>query len=126
MNREFRDTGARKQFIDEVNAARKELDGALSKLPFQNPALPQDFADAFFLSEPPREEAEESLEDVKAAVAELSTQLAERQEQLKQMEQDAAVEAQLEAERKARDEQAAELEAKAKAMLAEAAKLRGK
>lgn len=44
----FRKEGARKQFFDKVNAARKQVHGELSKLPFQNVGLPRDFADRFF------------------------------------------------------------------------------
>lgn len=54
-NRTFRDVGERKQFIDKLNANRKEIHGALAKLPFEHPNLPTDFADGFFYSEAARD-----------------------------------------------------------------------
>ncbi|MDC3956671.1 hypothetical protein KEG38_22615 [Polyangium jinanense] len=124
-NRDFRDVGRRKQFIDKVNAARKEAHGGLGKLPFQNPALPHDFADGFFYSEPPREQ-EETIDEVKAAIAELTAQLEERNALLKKLEEEAEAEARAAEERQARAQAAEELEAQAKALLEQAAALRAK
>jgi hypothetical protein len=123
-NRDFRDVGARKQFIDGLNADRKEIDGALGKLPFQNLALPRDFNESFFLSEPPRDE-EETIEDVKSAIDELKVQLAAREEQLAQMEKEAKAEAEAlaAAARTTKNTQAAELRVQAQKLLEEAAKL---
>ena len=64
-NRDFRDVGRRKQFIDKVNAKRQEASGALARLPFERPDLPADFVDGFFLSEAPRDE-EPTIDEVKA------------------------------------------------------------
>jgi hypothetical protein len=122
-NRDFRDIGTRKQFIDKVNAARKELYGGLAKLPFQNPALPSNFADDFFYTEPPRDE-EETIDQVKASIEELEAQLVERQALLAELEEQAAAEAQAEQERLAQAQAADELEAQAQALLAQAAALR--
>lgn len=124
-NRDFRDVGARKQLIDKVNGARKEAHGALAKLPFENPALPQGFADTFFYSEPPRDE-EETIDEVKTAIEELEAQLKERQAQLKKLEEDAALEAQAAAERKALESTADDLEAQGQALLEKAAALKAK
>jgi len=122
-NRDFRDVGTRKQFIDQVNAARKEAYGALSKLPFQHPALPSDFAEVFFYRDPPREE-EETIDEVKTSIEQLEVQLAERRGLLQKLEEEAAAAAQAEQERLAKAQAADELEAQAQALLAQAAALR--
>lgn len=77
-NREFRDVGERRQWVDRLNAARKEVYGALAKLPHEGLGLPSDFADQFFLSEPEREEEAEadSVEALKVEVASVGAALA--------------------------------------------------
>jgi hypothetical protein len=124
-NRNFRDVGARKQFVDALNASRKEVSGALAKLPFQDPNLPQDFADHFFLNEPPRDE-EETLDDVKESIAALEVQLAEEKNRLAKMELEAAEAAKAAQEEQAKEDQAAALEAQAAELLKQAAALKGK
>jgi hypothetical protein len=96
QNRQFRDVGARKQFIDKLNGARRLAAGSLAKLAHDSPALPNDYADRFWRTEPAVDE-EETLDDVKAAIADLKAKLAEREDQLKKMEADVAAAAQLEA-----------------------------
>lgn len=122
-NRNFRDMGPRKQFIDKCNAARKEMHGALAKLPFQHPNLPTNFADGFFASGPTRDE-EETIDEVKASIEALQEQLAERTALLKQLEEDAANAAREEQERRAKADEADSLEAQAKELLAKAAALK--
>lgn len=119
QNRDFRDVGTRKQFVDEVNASRKEIDGALAKLPFQNPALPPDYHEIFWMGEPPREE-EETIQDVEAAIADLKSTLEKREAQLAQMKQEAADEAKLAKEEGQNAQRAADLRAQAKKLLEEA------
>jgi len=53
----FRDLDARKRYVDDVNAARKEVYGALAKLPYQHLGLPSNFADGFFRREAVKGEA---------------------------------------------------------------------
>ena len=118
-NRTFRDVGARKQYIDAVNASRREIEGALAKLPFETPSLAQDFAEGFFYKEAPREE-DETIDDVRAAIDELTAQLAARQAQLSALEAEEAAAAKAEAERRAREQEAEALEAQAQALLAQA------
>lgn len=124
-NRDFRDVGTRKQFIDKVNAARKETHGALSKMPFENPALPQGFAGAFFFSEAPRNE-DETLDEVKAAIDDLNTQLAERHTQLTALEAEAAAEEQAALEHAAKDQALEDIEAQVKELMKRAAALKAK
>jgi hypothetical protein len=124
-NRDFRDVGTRKQFIDKVNAARKEAHGALGKLPFENPSLPRDFADAFFYTEPPRDE-EETIDEVRTSIEEFEAQLAERRMLLAKLEEEAAAVAQAEQDRLAQAQEAEALEAQAQALLEKAAALRTK
>jgi hypothetical protein len=113
-NRDFRDVGA-----------RKEAHGLLGKLPFQSSALPQDFADNFFYSEAPRDE-EETIDEVKASIEELSEELEARKTLLKKLEEEAAVEAQAEQERQAAEQAADDLEARAQELLKQAAAMKAK
>ncbi len=122
-NRDFRDVGMRKQFIDKVNATRKETHGLLGKLPFQNPALPQDFAQGFFYSDPPKND-EETIDEVKTSIEELQAQLVERNAQLKKLEEDAANEAKAALEQAAEDQTVEDLEAQGQALLKKAAALK--
>ena len=124
-NRDFRDVGVRKQLIDKVNAARKETHGALAKLPFENPALPQGFAETFFYSDPPRAE-EETIDEVKTSIEELTAELAERSALLKKLEEEAAIEAQEAKDRQAHELAVEELEAQAQELLKKAADLKAK
>jgi hypothetical protein len=124
-NRDFRDVGKRKQFIDTVNATRKETHGGLAKMPFQNPALAQDFAEGFFYSDPPRAE-EETIDEVKTSIEDLSAQLVERNALLKKLEDAAAVEAQAEADQKAEQQEIDDLETQAQELLKKAAAKRAK
>lgn len=108
-NRLFRDVGARKKFVDDLNASRKEMDGALAKLPFQDPSLPQDFNDDFFYSDPPRDE-EETIEDVTESIATLKAQLAEQEALLAKMTQEAADASKEAAQMEANEKKAEDLE----------------
>jgi hypothetical protein len=109
-NREFRDVGMRKQFIDRVNGARALAHGDLSRAPFVDPTLPSDYADRFWLGDPPSDD-EETIDDVKAAITELAAKLDERAKQLARMEAEAALAAQIEAEQQAKQTNLDALEA---------------
>jgi len=109
-NREFRDVGMRKQFIDRVNAARALAHGDLSRAPFVDPTLPSDYADSFWLGDPPSDD-EETIDDVKAAITELKAKLDERAQQLARMEAEAALAAKIEAEQQAKQTDLDALEA---------------
>ncbi|EYF03887.1 hypothetical protein [Chondromyces apiculatus] len=85
--REFRDVGERQEWLDRLNAARKEVYGQLSKLPHQHKELPSDFAERFFLVDQRRDgEEEDTVESVQSelelqrqAVLELEARLLEVQ-----------------------------------------------
>ena len=124
-NRDFRDVGMRKQFIDKVNATRTESHGLLGKLPFQNPALPQDFAQTFFYSDPPREN-EETIDEVKTSIEALEAQLATRRALLTKLEEEAANEAQAAQDEAADEQEADDLEAQGQALLKRAAEIKAK
>lgn len=124
-NRDFRDVGMRKQFIDKVNAKRREAYGGLGKLAFEHADLPPYFGDLFFYSEAPSEE-EETIDEVKASIEDLEARLTERKTLLAKLEEEAAQAAKAESERKAMEAAAMDLEAKAQAFLAEAAALKAK
>lgn len=122
-NRDFRNVGQRKQFIDKLNASRKETHGGLAKLPFEHPNLPVDFADGFFFSEPVREQ-EETIDEVKTSIEQLETQLDQRRALLKQLEEEAESEVRADQERQARAQAIDDLEAQAKALLDQVAALK--
>ncbi|MFS8070426.1 MAG: hypothetical protein ACMG6S_29025 [Byssovorax sp.] len=122
-NRDFRDVGTRKQFIDKVNATRKETHGMLGKLPFQNPALPQDFAQGFFYSDPPKND-EETIDEVKTSIEELQAQLVARNAQLAKLEEEAANEAKAAQDEAAEEQTVEDLEAQGQALLKKAAALK--
>ena len=107
QNRLFRDMGERRAWLDGLNAARKELYGAMAKLPHQHPHLPSNFADLFFMKESKREGEvaeyeEETAEGLRAQVAELRAALEQLEARLVE------VEAAEEAEKKAAEARAAE------------------
>jgi hypothetical protein len=124
--RNFRDVGARKQYIDKLNAERKSAEGALAKLPFQNPALAQDFSEGFFLREAPRDEEEETIDELKASIVALENQLAEEKVRLAQKEREAAEAAMAAQAASEADAEAAALEAQAAELLKKAASIKSK
>lgn len=124
-NRDFRDVGTRKQFIDKVNATRKETHGILARMPFENPALPQDFARGFFYTDAPRSE-EETIDEVKTSIEELEAQLVERNAQLKTLEEEALAEANAEAERAEQEKSLLDIRAQARELLKKAEELEAK
>jgi hypothetical protein len=124
-NRDFRDVGMRKQFIDKVNATRQESHGGLGKLPFLNPALPQNFAQTFFYSDPPRDD-EETIDEVKTSIEALEAELATRRADLAKLEEEAAIEARAAQEEAADELEADDLEAQGQALLKRAAEIKAK
>ncbi len=124
-NRDFRDVGTRKQFIDKVNATRKETHGVLGKMPFENPALPQDFAGAFFFSEAPRGE-DETIDEVRTSIEDLNAQLVERNALLATLEAEALAEEKAALEQAAGDQEIEAIEAQAEELLKKAAALKAK
>lgn len=105
-NRLFRAVGARKQWIDKLNAARKETFGALDKLPHEQPGLPTDFASRFFRPASAAADGElPTIASVKAQMAQLQAELADQAALLLDLEaaaaKDAETEKQLEADRAA-------------------------
>lgn len=123
-NRQFRDVGQRKQFIDKLNAKRKEVYGMLAKLPFEHAHLPPNFAERFFRVESADDETEETIEDVKAAIAELEVELAQRKAQLSTLEAAAAAAAKAAADKKAKELALEELEAQQAELAKKAAALK--
>ena len=97
--------------------------GLLGKLPFQNPALPQDFAQGFFYSDPPKND-EETIDEVKTSIEELQAQLVARSAQLAKLEEDAANEARAAQDEAAEDQTVEDLEAQGQALLKKAAALK--
>ncbi len=81
---QFKDIGERSQLINKINAALKSLYGALAAMAHNNPTLPSNFADGFFLRERVKGEVPEepTVESVEEEIAELSVALDEKQKQL--------------------------------------------
>ena len=88
--RDFRNVGERARLFSEVNAERKELHGALSKLALSTPGLPSTFANEFFKPGESSGEPEDTIESVSAEILALEEALAQRRERLTELEQDAA------------------------------------
>jgi hypothetical protein len=122
-NRDFRDVGTRKQFIDKVNGTRKETHGLLGKMPFENPALPQDFAGTFFLKEEPRAQ-EETIDEVRSSIDDLNAELVARHAQLTELEAEALAEEQAALKNAANDKEIADIEAQVKELQQKAADLK--
>jgi hypothetical protein len=101
--RNFRDVGERRQLFDRVNAERKELHGALSKLALSTPGLSPAFANQFFKPGESEETTVETIDTVSAEIATLEESLTERRERLIELEREAADTAK-EAEDRARKE----------------------
>jgi hypothetical protein len=80
QNKRFRDVGERKLFADKLNAVRKEVHGALAKLPHLHPGLPTNFASQFFR----RETTDEDVEEQEATLASVTERIAALEEELKQ------------------------------------------
>jgi hypothetical protein len=128
--RKFRDMGERRQWIDRLNATRKEAHGALAKLPHQHTGLPSDFASQFFLSSPEREAAEpaegelpetpevlrEHIATQRKAIEAAETRLAELEAAEAAVKQAAEARAAEEAQLAELDRAAAELEQKRAAL----------
>lgn len=112
--RQFRDVGARRQWVDRLNATRKQVYGVLAMLPHEHPGLASDFADHFFLSAPPRDEdaqeEEETSEGLRAQIAELLEEVTALQERLAEVEAAEAEEQKAAAARAAEEAALAELE----------------
>lgn len=105
-NREFRDVGARRQFVDELNAARTGAHGELAQQPYLTPGLPGDFADHFFPADPEAEEPEEdTVESVTKRMAQRDADQGADRILLQQLK-DAAAKAQQDAEQRKLDEAA--------------------
>ncbi len=128
-NRYFRDVGDRMQWVDRLNAGRKELHGALAKLPHGNPALPPNFADQFFLKESRRgdeDDAQEDtvealrrrLEELRAALTDVESRLSAAEAAEAEAQKEAEARAEAEAQLAELDRVAAELAARRAALQA--------
>ena len=128
--RDFRSVGARRQWVDGLNATRKEVHGALSKLPHEHLMLPTDFADRFFLRAPGRDESEleqeapETSESLQARLAELLEEVAGVEARLAELAAAEQAAQQAAEARKVREAQLAELDRAAAKLEAERAALR--
>lgn len=128
-NREFRDVGERRQWVDRLNADRKEVYGALSKLPHEHPHLPADFADQFFARESEDgagadESEEETVEALKGQAASLREALADVEARIVAAEEAEAAAREAEAVRAAKEAALAELDRAASELEARRAALR--
>jgi hypothetical protein len=72
--REFRNVGARRQFVDDLNAARAQAYGDLAKMPFLVLGLPPDYAERFFTRPGADEKAEEEEDTIASVTARIAAQ----------------------------------------------------
>lgn len=88
----FNNLGERKQFIDQLNGARKEVHGQLAKLVHETIGLPADFADRFFASSESDKQTEEpeSVASLKAHITELTEALDAAKARLSALEEQEA------------------------------------
>ncbi|EYF00591.1 Hypothetical protein CAP_0462 [Chondromyces apiculatus DSM 436] len=129
QNREFRTVGARKVFVDDLNALRKTTHGALAELPHSRPDLflPGGFADLFFKPIRARgEEGPEDAEEMREHIAALEEQLALARATLAEMEATEAAEAAAEAQRAQEEALLAAAEKEAKLAAAKVKAMRAK
>jgi hypothetical protein len=104
---DFREVGERRQFIDKVNALRKETYGILSTLPHKHTGLPSNFADQFFLRDRSRKGEEATVESLEEELNDLKKEISEKEAQLNELKQ-----ARDEANQKAAADEAARAAAK--------------
>lgn len=103
--KQFREIGERRQFVDHVNAERKELHAALTALTLSIPGTPADIAQGYFKpGETPEEEPEETLESLSKEIAALEAGLQAKRDRLVELqkaEDDAAQRAAAKAKKEA-------------------------
>lgn len=109
----FRDLGARKQFIDRVNATRKTTHGELAKLAIEQPGLWSSFADRFFRRANVKADEAPTIASLTAEIAELAEAIEEKQELLAELQKEADEAAKAEEAQKAAAAELAELDKQA-------------
>jgi hypothetical protein len=125
--REFRTVGARRQFVDTLNATRAQAHGELAKMPFLTPGLPPDYAERFFPQEPAAEEPEpDTIASVTARISEQEKTLAADRVLLEKLQGDAVEAAKVEAERRQDEEALAAIEQQKQDLAKQEAALREK
>jgi vacuolar-type H+-ATPase subunit I/STV1 len=84
--KQFREVGERKQFIDRVNAERKELHTALTGMALKVPGTPADIAQGYFKRAETPEEAqavpEETVDSLSKEIADLEAALKAKRDRL--------------------------------------------
>jgi hypothetical protein len=102
--KQFHEIGERRLFVDQINALRKELYGALAKLALETPGFPSDFADHFFKPADSTDPPEDTVDSVTKEIATLEQQLLDKKARLVVVQKaadDAATEAALKATKQA-------------------------
>lgn len=104
--RVFRLTGDYKEFVDKLNLARKDVYGALGKLPHSDPGqgLPSDFANDFFKHET-RRNKKVTIEMLRGRIENLKEELETQMTVLAAMEAKAQANAAAQAAQKALEEE---------------------
>lgn len=123
--KQFREVGERRQFIEEVNAERKELAGPLGKMAVGRPGSSADFVNGYYrVAEPGDDEEVETLESVAIDIARLTADLKAKQERLAELQKEAKDEMDKAAQRAAKQARIEELDREAAERLKEAEALR--
>lgn len=105
----FRDVGERKQLFDKVNAERKAVHGALSKIGLATPGLPSGFANQFFKLVESSDPPEETIDSLEAEIKDLLAKIEERKARIASLTEEAADEAKKEEEKAKKVKKLAEL-----------------
>lgn len=125
--RQFRDLGGRRVIVDALNAKRKVVHGALAALVFNDPALPSDFADRFFLTEGAEGEVEAlTVASQQARITELEQQLQAEKQVLAALVAEQEAEAQAALQKQADEAALAALEKQMSDLAKQAADLQAK
>lgn len=123
--KDFRETGDRKKYFEELNVARRVTHGELARIAHEN-GLAASYPDSFFLHDVSENEEEETVETVKDRITALTAELDAQNKRLKELVAEEEVRAQAEAEENEERAKLAEFEKAEKEAAKKAAALRAK
>lgn len=120
---DFWSTGDRAQMVDAYNALRKATFGKLGEIQHQNPQLPANFPDAFFLHEIRKRDDKLSADQIQEKIDALREDLAAWQKKLEKAQAREQAEAESKTEQAAKTAALADKRKQAEALAAEIKKL---
>lgn len=122
---DFAQSGDRAQMIDAYNALRKSTFGKLGEIQHQNPQLPTNFPDTFFLHEMRKRDDKLSAEQIQGKIDAMKEDLATWQKKLEKAQAREQAEADEKAQQAAAAAALADKRKQAEALAAEIKKLEG-